>query len=105
MAEMWRIVVCITNPPSSAEPVANELSPTEQITNELQTAFHTFNVMLFEPRLPACLISLQPRAPHIYGYHSPNRFGSNFQAKQRVDEIGLNPVHFGRWNVTEVLQT
>jgi predicted SprT family Zn-dependent metalloprotease len=97
--------VCITNSGSSAEPVANELSPTEQITNELQTVYKTFNAMFFEDRLPPCLISLQPRAVHIYGYHSADRFGSNTEAKRRVDEIALNPVHFGRWNLTEVLQT
>lgn len=68
-------------------------TPTQATYGDLNRAYAFFNDKLFGNRLPNCLITLQ-RHKGAYGYFSPERFGS--KAGEIVDEIALNPAHFGR---------
>jgi hypothetical protein len=82
-----------------------QLGPTAQAYGELQRAYQYVNVQVFRGELPPCLITLQPRAPRIFGYYSSRRFRSNGGSDICTDEIALNPVHFKARDIIEVLQT
>jgi predicted SprT family Zn-dependent metalloprotease len=77
-------------------------TPTQAVYMELQQAYDHLNAMLFDAKLPACLITLQ-REKHTYGYFSSKRFASI--AGSTTDEIALNPAYFGVTPVLETLQT
>lgn len=78
------------------------MRPTEQTYGELQGAFEHFNRILFEGKLPACLITLQ-RDRKSYGYFAHSRFVS--PEGNVTDEIALNPTYFAVSPIKEVLDT
>ena len=62
--------------------------PTFEMYSELQTAFDHFNRILFDNKLPECMITLQ-REASTFGYYSVNRFVK--KNGQKIDEIAMNP--------------
>lgn len=76
-------------------------TPTAATYGDLNRAYAFFNDRLFGNRLPDCLITLQ-RHKGARGYFSPERFQS--KGGEVVDEIALNPEHFGR-TAREILST
>jgi len=87
--------------PSSTVETVRAASPTAEIYGALQTAFDWFNARLFGAALPACLVTLQRKDHRVMGYYSPNRFTA--PGGETVDEIAMNPAHFGA--VPETLST
>lgn len=78
-------------------------TPTTETYAALQQAFDHFNDRLFNPKLPACLITLQRKESRVLGYYWPERFVAA-DAAGAVDEIAMNPQHFGR-NAEATLST
>jgi len=79
----------------------NTTTPTGETYQALQAAFDHFNGELFGGSLPATLITLQRKEHRVAGYFSPERFSDANGAT--VDEIAMNPAHFG--DVREALGT
>jgi predicted SprT family Zn-dependent metalloprotease len=77
--------------------------PTTRNYNELTAAYDHFNGVLFDGRLPPCLITLQ-RKNKALGYFAGGRFGSR-DGKEITDEIALNPTHFLGLTVENTLST
>jgi predicted SprT family Zn-dependent metalloprotease len=77
--------------------------PTSIVYQDLTVAYDTLNNMLFQGRLPPCLITLR-KHKGAYGYFSSRRFGSK-DGNQITDEIALNPVGFRQRTVAQVLAT
>ena len=78
-------------------------SPTTEAYSELQTAYDHYNRMLFDGKLPSCLITLQ-REKRTYGYFSAKRFVHRHD-KVTTDEIAINPSYFAVVPLVEVMQT
>jgi hypothetical protein len=78
------------------------MEPTQEAYAELQTAYAHFNEILFEGKLPPCLITLQ-RHKKTYGYFSHSRFEN--PEGTLTDEIAMNPEYFGQRQIKEVLGT
>lgn len=76
--------------------------PTFEMYTELQTAFDHFNRILFENKLPECMITLQ-RESSTYGYYSVNRFIK--KNGEKIDEIAMNPEYFSIRSIPETLST
>lgn len=87
---------------AASEPSA---TPTAEAYGELQDAYDYYNRALFSDQLPACLITLQRRSRRTLGYFSHSRFRSLRDGRAVTDEIALNPVHFERRAVSDVLST
>jgi predicted SprT family Zn-dependent metalloprotease len=77
-------------------------TPTQETYNELQQAYDFFNARLFAGQLPPCLLTLQ-RKNRTYGYFSGHRWENPGGAV--ADEIAMNPAHFARRSVRDVLST
>lgn len=77
--------------------------PTLTVAKELQRAYDHFNDVLFEGKLPNCLMTLQRKNARVYGYYSHGRFSK--ASGYKVDEIAMNPMHFSPNNVEECLST
>ena len=78
------------------------MQPTQQIYDELQTAYDHFNNVLFDNALPDCLITLQ-RERRTYGYYCRDRFVS--RGGTITDEIAMNPAYFGVRSIRKSLST
>lgn len=78
------------------------MEPTVSTYAELRLAYDTFNIRLFDAKLPQCLLTLQ-REKRTYGYFSSQRFGN--RQGQTTDEIALNPEYFAVIPLIETLQT
>ncbi len=78
------------------------MKPTEETYSELQTAYDTFNRLLFGGQLPDCIITLQ-RNKNTQGYFSEKRFTNRHGAK--VDEIAMNPTYFAVFPLIETMGT
>jgi hypothetical protein len=76
--------------------------PTSEVYGAFQQAFDWFNRRLFMDLLPPCLVTLQRKDERTVGYFWAERFVSADGAK--VDEIAMNPRHFGR-SLPETLST
>lgn len=76
--------------------------PTRDTYDALQHAYDHFNWVLFETKLPNCLITLQ-RKGRTYGYFCPKRFARDDDTV--CDEIALNPVHFKTRSLEDSLST
>jgi hypothetical protein len=68
------------------------VDPTTATYAHLRHAFGFLNRVLFDGRLPPCLITFQ-RKTGAMGYFSHSRFTS-FDGVITTDEIALNPLHF-----------
>lgn len=79
--------------------------PTVQAYGELQIAYNHFNRELFNGQLPDCMITLQRKADHVFGYYSHARFGHRDVEGYTTDEIALNPRHFQKRTIEETLST
>lgn len=77
-------------------------TPTKQIYAELVKAYDHFNKILFENKLPSCLITVQ-RTNNAYGFFSADRWQG--VKGTTTDEIALNPQHFNSRSTEEVLGT
>lgn len=77
--------------------------PTDEAYGELQAAYDHFNRTLFDGRLPPCVITLQRKGRHTFGYYAPSRFGKI--SGEIADEIAMNPMHFRHQPLVEVLST
>jgi predicted SprT family Zn-dependent metalloprotease len=77
-------------------------TPTREAYAELQKAYDYFNRVLFERRLPACLITYT-RNKRTYGYFSGDRWDGS--GGRLADEIAMNPQHFESCGVADVLST
>jgi hypothetical protein len=74
-------------------PIINvELPPTKETYSELQQAYEYFNQILFENKLPHCLLTLQRGHP-TFGYFCHERF-TRHDGAATTDEIALNPRFF-----------
>lgn len=80
----------------------NVLSPTNEFYGLLTRAFDHFNQVLFDGRLPHCLLTVQ-REKNTMGFFSPDRW-ANSNGK-RTHEIAVNPAYFARHKLIEVFQT
>jgi predicted SprT family Zn-dependent metalloprotease len=78
------------------------MKPTAVTYAELQQAYDTFNRLLFDNKLPECLITLQ-RTKSSLGYFSAERF-SNHDG-EKTDEIAMNPTYFAVVPLLEIMQT
>lgn len=76
--------------------------PTQQAYQELQQAYDHFNTLLFDDKLPSCLITLQ-RERSSCGYFSAQRFVG--VDGRTTDEIAMNPCYFAVVPVLETMQT
>ena len=90
------------SPPIRNDPNA-PLDPTTQAYAELQAAFEHYNRMLFDGKLPHCLITMQ-REKRTYGYFSRRRFVHTVDQRS-TDEIAINPSYFAVVPLLEILQT
>ena len=69
------------------------LSPTEEAYTDFYTAWDYFNGVLFDNKLPDCLITMQ-RSKRSKGFFASERFGHRQRDAEIVDEIALNPATF-----------
>lgn len=76
--------------------------PTEELYQELQTAYAHFNSHLFSGQLPDCIITLQ-RQKKIQSYYSPGRF-TDRRSGLKVGEIALNPSYFAVQSIRDTMQ-
>jgi len=76
--------------------------PTTAFYSELQKAYDTFNRLLWDGKLPQCLITLQ-RKERAYGYFSRNRFGN--QNGDKLHELAMNPTYFAVVPLVEIMAT
>lgn len=77
-------------------------STIEQYT-DLGHAYAYFNKMLFDNKLPDCLITLNRKA-HSYGYYHHEKF-QNRKDKKLMSEISLNPDEFNERDDLDILST
>ncbi|MBS2132079.1 SprT-like domain-containing protein (plasmid) [Burkholderia thailandensis] len=75
-------------------------TPTTEVYDALQYAFHFLNNRFFEAKLPPVLITLQ-QDRDTTSYFNPQRFGNT--AGRQVDQIALNPRYFAVLPVEDVL--
>jgi predicted SprT family Zn-dependent metalloprotease len=80
------------------------LSPTEEAYADFYTAWDYFNGVLFENKLPDCLITMQ-RAKRSKGFFASERFGHRQRDTEIVDEIALNPATFLDRTDREIVST
>jgi hypothetical protein len=80
------------------------MKPTTETYSALQTAYEFFNRELFGGVLPECLITLQRKEKRVYGYFWGQRF-EEIGGEQKTDEIAMNPQHFSRRSMEQVLST
>ncbi|WP_193060519.1 SprT-like domain-containing protein [Halomonas sp. 3A7M] len=78
------------------------MHPTQQIYDELQSAYDHFNKALFDDALPDCLITLQ-RERRTFGYYCRDRFVNH--GGTITDEIAMNPAYFGIRSIRKSLST
>jgi hypothetical protein len=78
------------------------VDPTRQTYSSLSRAFEHFNALLFDAKLPACLITLQQRNGS-YGYYASDRFVSADAREITTDKITLNPKHFSTLTKKEIM--
>lgn len=78
-------------------------APTPENYDALNTAYDYFNKTVFDGALPSCLITFQ-RKGRTYGYYAPKRF-ADWEGDNAVDEIALNPNHFKKRTIEDVLST
>lgn len=78
------------------------MHPTQQIYDELQSAYDHFNKELFDDALPDCLITLQ-RERRTFGYYCRDRFVNH--GGTITDEIAMNPAYFGIRSIRKSLST
>jgi hypothetical protein len=79
--------------------------PMVQVYEPLIIAFDRFNRVLFEGKLPLCIITLQRDAERVFGYFHADRFGNREKSGVTVDEIALNPRNFLTRSIEETLST
>ncbi len=82
--------------------MTTKITPTKEVYAELQQAYDHFNTVLFDSKLPECLITLQ-REKKTFGYFSAQRFAN--AAGNKIDEIALNPGYFAVVPIIETMQT
>lgn len=80
------------------------MKPTQETYSALQAAYEFFNTELFGGSLPECLITLQRKEKRVLGYFWGQRF-EEIGGVHRTDEIAMNPQHFKRRSIMEVLST
>ena len=80
------------------------LSPTEEAYADFYTAWDYFNGVLFENKLPDCLITMQ-RSKRSRGFFASERFGHRQRNTEIVDEIALNPATFLDRTDREIVST
>lgn len=80
------------------------MKPTQETYSALQTAYEHFNRELFGGALPECLITLQRKEKRVLGYFWGQRF-EELGGELKTDEIAMNPQHFKRRSIEQVLST
>lgn len=85
------------------------LTPTQSTYAMLQHAYSVFNDVLFEGKLPECLITLQ-RHPNTMGYFAEKRFYNAQKLyktgkEEVVAEIAINPDYFSLYEPVEIMKT
>ena len=80
------------------------MKPTHETYSALQAAYEYFNGELFGDALPECLITLARKGKRVYGYFWRQRF-EEIEGGHRADEIAMNPRHFKRRSIEQVLST
>jgi SprT-like family len=78
-------------------------NPTRKTYEGLDAAYAYFNEELFGGRLPPCLITVRHHRS-AYGYFSGERFASR-DGSEITDEIALNPKHFRKRTLKQILST
>lgn len=77
-------------------------NPTAETYEAMQYAYAYFNRVLFQNKLPTCLITFQ-RQKRIMGYVSFKRWVNS--SRQYVDELAINPEYFANYPLIEICQT
>lgn len=80
------------------------MKPTQETYSALQAAYEFFNTELFGGSLPDCLITLQRKEKRVLGYFWGQRF-EEIGGVHKTDEIAMNPQHFKRRSIMDVLST
>ncbi len=80
-----------------------EIRPTQETYEAIMRAYDHFNWVLFDNKLPGCLITLQRKGQSTYGYFCRERFAR--EDGTTCDEIALNPAHFAERDAEEVCST
>ena len=76
--------------------------PTEEIYDNLLTAYSYFNNALFNGQLPEVVITFH-RQRKVMGYASIGRWVND--SRQYVDELAVNPEYFAKYPLIEICQT
>lgn len=79
------------------------MKPTNETYAELVKAYDYFNAKLFNGTLTPCIITMQ-RHKKVYGYFWGNTW-KDAAGVTVTDEIALNPDHFQKQSIAEVLST
>jgi hypothetical protein len=79
-------------------------NPTGAFYEGLQLAYNYFNDVLFDGKLPNCLITLKAD-PRSLGHFSGGRYVPLDNDKQHTDEIAMNAQHFMSRPMADVLST
>lgn len=80
------------------------INPTSDTYQTLNKAYDYFNLVLFEGKLPGCLITMQRKGRSL-GYFCPERFQTRKENEHYVHEIALNPAHFISRSDEDILST
>ena len=83
----------------------SDQGPTLELYRELERAYLHFNRVLFDNILPAGILTLQRKPRRMYGYFAGDRFGHRRRPLQPVDELAMNPMHFGARSTRDTLST
>lgn len=78
-------------------------TPTEQTYPVLQDAYDHFNSVIFDGKLPQCMIVLSAEMRKAYGYYRHHPFKD--KKEHAVDEISLNPFTFAGRTDREIYST
>jgi predicted SprT family Zn-dependent metalloprotease len=79
-----------------------KLNPTTEFYECLNLIYTFYNKELFNDELPNTMFIIS-RKNNSFGYYSPERWINNEKVKS--DEIGINPMMFGKYPMIEILKT
>lgn len=85
------------------------ITPTQEVYGILQHAYSVFNDVLFQGKLPECVITMQRQA-NAMGYYAQDRFYNVVEQMDSgketyVDEIAINPDYFADHPPEEIMKT
>ena len=76
--------------------------PTKDLYTLFDMIYEYYNINLFNNELPNCMFVIV-RKSGSFGYYIPKKWIN--KNSEKTDEIAINPLMFGQFPVTEILQT